>query len=402
MNLNTPMAAARAPGATPSPAQRSRSLAGALLGAAAIWTGSLLAGSEASWLAVVAFIAAGLGWALMAWAPQAHQPDETHSNPYHPMSADSASQDQARIATLLTRQVVPVWNRNVDGARHHAEQSMNALVNSFSVISQHLDHAIGSSPGAASLDGESVDLLIARHQSDIDALLAHTRQIAHLKDDMHQGLVELGTTLTEMQGLTREVQTISRATHLLALNASAEASRAHGDQASAAGFAVVAREVRTLASQSRDAGMAMGRRVQAMHDRIEALSHKAARLDTDEDELLLQAEQDARRLVRSLLQGIVDVSRSQRTLHEAGAQVQGEIERILVGLQSQDRLNQMLGSVTDDMVRLQKWLEGQEDSAARSATLWLERLEASYTMEEMRSTLHDTVAVEKESSVEFF
>ena len=58
-----------------------------------------------------------------------------------------------------------------------------------------------------------------------------------------------------------------------------------------------------------------------------------------------------------------------------------DIERVFVGLQSQDRLSQMLQSVTDDMNRYSDWLHGAEDPAAQHPSAWLARLEETYTME---------------------
>ena len=40
--------------------------------------------------------------------------------------------------------------------------------------------------------------------------------------------------------------------------------------------------------------------------------------------------------------------------------------------------------------------------AAAAPALWLERLEASYTMEDMRSSHHDTVKIDRAAGVEFF
>ncbi|MFO1341187.1 MAG: hypothetical protein U1F53_23680, partial [Burkholderiaceae bacterium] len=182
----------------------------------------------------------------------------------------------------------------------------------------------------------------------------------------------------------------------------ARASGGGGGGASAAGFAAVAQEVQHLAAQSRQAGQELARHLARMHDRVQSMKLQGARLDCDDDELMLQAEQQARALVWGLLASLSEVAQSQRTLRDAGQQVQAEMERILVGLQSQDRLNQMLQSVTEDMQRLHAWLEGRHDDAAASAHQWLERLESSYTMEEMRTSHHGTVQVEKASEVEFF
>lgn len=79
-----------------------------------------------------------------------------------------------------------------------------------------------------------------------------------------------------------------------------------------------------------------------------------------------------------------------------------ELEKMAMGLQSHDRVSQMLTAVTDDMQRLVQWLNGAEDRAAASPAQWLARLEASYPMTEMNARHHNQVAVEKPSGVQFF
>lgn len=306
-------------------------------------------------------------------------------------------------ASGLARQVVPVWERHVSSARLHAEQSMSALTESFGAIMGQMDQALQGTTAGSVIDGETVDMLVERHQPEINELLATTREIAAVKNDMQAGVQNLMESLVETARLSKEVQAIGRATHLLALNASVEAARAGtSGGASAAGFAAVAHEVRMLAGQSRDAGQALARHLARMQERVHAMKRQGDRLDNDDDELSLQAEQRARALVRALLGSLAEVSRSQQNLHQAGHLVQAELERILMSLQAQDRFSQMLGSVTEDMSRMHAWLEGADDEAAVSANKWLERLDSTYTMEEMRSSHHGTTQVEKAAEVEFF
>ncbi|MBQ0934597.1 methyl-accepting chemotaxis protein [Ideonella paludis] len=337
----------------------------------------------------------GLAWRVLNQR-QAAEAAAQADDPKAPVSA------AATPANNLARQIVPIWRRNVDTARLHAEQSMTALLESFGSVSAELDQALSVSGSDLSMDSQSLDTLLQRHGPDVERLLQSTRQIALVKNTMMAGVTELATSLDEMLRLSKEIQIISRATRLLALNASVEAARASGAGASASGFAVVAQEVRNLANQSRQAGAALGKHLADMQERVRLIRQQGSHLNTSDDELVLQAEQNARHLVGGLLASISDVSRAQRTLREAGTQVQSEMERILVSLQSQDRMSQMLVSVTDDMTRLQDWLEGGEDEAASSIPRWLDRLEASYTMEDLRSSHHETAQVNKASSVEFF
>jgi methyl-accepting chemotaxis protein len=311
----------------------------------------------------------------------------------------SAATTTAAGGGELQQQLIPVWQRSVEAARLESERSMSGLLESFANVSAQLDSALGADGGGTSLEFGAAERLLERHQPDIERLMAPTRLAVQLKEDMARGVAEMAESLGVLTKLARDVQTISRATHLLALNASVEAARAGG---SGAGFAVVAEEVRTLAAQSREAGIQIGRRVAEMQERVTALRRHDARHDTDDDEIVRRIEEESRAAVRSVLGSVAEFTRSSRNLRETGQIVQSELDKISVSLQAQDRLSQMLTSATDDMGRYIRWLAGEEDPAAAAPTLWLERLESSYTMEDMRSSHHDTVKIERAPAVEFF
>lgn len=312
-----------------------------------------------------------------------------------PGAAVSTNADETRLAL----QLVPVWKRNVEAARSHSERSMEQLLESFANVSDHLDQALSNGPSGSTLQLGAADELLERHRAEIDQLLASSRSALRLKDDMQALLRAVGEELADMTTLTREVQNIGRATHLLALNASVEATRAGSANG---GFAVVAQEVRALAGQSRDAGQRLSRRLLGLRDRLATLQTEVRREDVDDEALTLRTEQAARAVVLALLGSVAEVSRASRDLQQAGRQVQSDLERIFVGLQSQDRLSQMLDTVSVDMLRYSAWLRGADDPAAASPQQWLARLEASYTMEEMRSSHHGNKAIAQETSVEFF
>lgn len=299
----------------------------------------------------------------------------------------------------LSRSVVPVWCRNVTAAREHAEDNMQQLLENFSNVLDDLNSSLLQHASSAGIEAGTVDELIERHKPELDKLLSTTRLAVNLKDQLFQGMQTLEATLAEMAVLAREVQSISRATHLLALNASVEATRA---STSGEGFAVVAQEVRRLAAQSRQAGIRLGDHVDTMQGKLQTLSKEVRRHDTDEDELVLQADENARHVLRAMLRSTSEYVQASRTLQQSSRSVQDGLENIMMSLQSQDRLSQMLCSVTDDMTRMGHWLDGTDDPLAQSPNLWLERLEKSYTMEEQRSSHHNTVVIDKQAAVEFF
>ncbi len=359
-------------------------------GAAAAGAGAL-AVQEAGWLAVGVLMAAIATAVVLVMRQPARAP----------VRADDPMSDEppAAQAGQLSQQVVPVWKRNVEAARMHSEKSIEALLESFVRVSTHLDEAVGADKVSMHIEMGGSDELVARHQPQIDTLLASTRAAVRMKDEMLAGVQSLAVTLDEMVLLSKEVQSIGRATHLLALNASVEATRA--GQAGG-GFGVVAQEVRALAGQARQTGIRIGKHVQTMQERLTSVVADVRRHDTDDDEIELQARESAREVVVSLVGSLTEISRSSRGLRDASRQVQTDLEKIYMSLQSQDRLTQMLNAVTEDMERFNAWQKGEPDGAASSPALWLERMESSYTMEELRSSHHNTTVVERTAAVEFF
>lgn len=299
----------------------------------------------------------------------------------------------------LSMQVLPVWRRNLDAARSHSERSTSQLLESFAGVSGQLDQALAIADDAPTLELGAHDMLMQHHRPQIEQLVAVARQAMATKAQMQSVLDTFAAELKDMAGLTRDVQNIGRATHLLALNTSVEATRAGS---SSGGFMAVAQEVRTLAGESREAGSRLARHVAVLQERLSAVQLEARRHEADDEELGLRTEQAARTLVTALLDSLTEATRATRNLHGVGRQLQGEIERVMVGLQSQDRLSQMIQSVTDDMGRLTSHLHGARDELVATPPDWLARLESSYTMDDLRSSHHGTAAIDQASSVEFF
>ena len=370
------------------------------LGRAARWAGLVLVGAAALQAAAWPAVAAAAALAALFAVGTGRHTGRAHWPPAldEPLPSPSSGPSMPP-ASPLPEQIVPVWRRSVEAARQHAETSASDLMERFTNIHGQLDLAVGRGAPAVSLELGATDDLLERHRGEIDELLSSTHAAMRLRDEALGTVRTLVTTIEELGRLAREVQNIGRATHLLALNASVEATRA-GERGE--GFGVVAQEVRQLAGQSRQTGLDIARLITQMRERLAEVQHQAVRTDPDPDEVTLQAEQSARRVVRALIGSLAEVGQASNHLRDTGRQVQADIEKILMGLQSQDRLNQMLMSVEEDMDRLGQWLKGVDAPAAASPALWLERLENSYTMEEMRTAHHGTVSVDRQASVEFF
>lgn len=68
-----------------------------------------------------------------------------------------------------------------------------------------------------------------------------------------------------------------------------------------------------------------------------------------------------------------------------------QVERMYIGFQYQDRINQMMALLESDIARLQEVLTGQEhNGGVTDLTAWLARLESEYAMAEQRHGHHGT------------
>lgn len=324
-----------------------------------------------------------------------------------PASATTASLDRPtlpptgneQVGQHLPRAVVPIWQRNVEAARQDGEKQMNDIVEAFATIQQSLDQVLSSSgqpPGAAAGSNEH---LLDSCKAQVDDLLEPTRKAFAHHNAMLEALVQMREDLASLRTITGRITQIAGNTHLVALNAAIEASRAGEGGRS---FAVVAQEVRQLAHRCAESVQSIDRRLGEMDARLVGLAETGSRTRSDEQELGWQAEERARAVVRRILDELVSLRGDSGAMRLARLEVGQALDRLYEGMQHQDRQSQMLVNVTQDMQRLVEWFDQDGRSSFTTVQEWLRRLESSYSMKEQLDSHHGTVSVQQSSNVEFF
>jgi methyl-accepting chemotaxis protein len=377
-------------------------LAGGLLGA---WTGGALGLLGAAGLA-------GAMWLLL------HGQSGADKTPSHiPVNAVMAVQTgQRQGAEVMVSQVVPIWSRQVEVTRDAASDGLSGLLQTFAEISGALTSLSGSLASfSVSASPGAVDEAVRAESPALQALTAASSRAFAERD---AAVAELGRCvegLSELQHLAKQSRELARHTRLVAFNASIESNRqpgggggANGQTAGApggnhqGGSQAVATELRMLAGRIGETAEKIERVVNALTGTVRKARRVGEVGDTSPEELRLEIDLSARRALDAMLATLGTSMQSSGEVRQAAENLAAQLEATFMHFQFGDRISQMLSIVANDMSNFAQWVAANPRATQSDAADWLTALEASYTMEEQRSTHHGNVHVEQSAAVEFF
>jgi methyl-accepting chemotaxis protein len=289
-------------------------------------------------------------------------------------TADAGSPEpEAPGLPVLVQGVLPVWRQHVGTVRQQIEDAVGTLLSSLAAITDQFD-AGGFGHDAGHTDGSAVALL-AQCEDKLLPVITTMNEISEGKHAMTASMQELASATAELQGMADDVARIAQQTNLLAINAAIEAARA-GD--AGRGFGVVAAEVRRLSQDSADTARRITDRI-AQVTGIMSQTADSAHASADRDS---QAIAHSGALVEDVLGHVRALSQSSQDMVTHGRVIRLNIESLIVGLQFQDRVNQVIGVIDADIGRLQDAVDGHQ--ALPEVSQWLDTLQRQYTMRDQR------------------
>jgi len=248
----------------------------------------------------------------------------------------------------LFAQVAPVWSRQIGTSRKQTEEGIVELTQRFSAMVERLEQVINvSKSGTEELgDGEGMIALFSKSQESLQSVIGSLNTTLEHEDQMLEQVRSLAVQTDELTEFAAGVKRIAFEINLLALNAAVEAAHA-GDQGN--GFAVVATEVRKLATQSAELGKSIHDKTEEIDIVMSSTLRRAEQAKEFSSEAVSSGKEVIETVFARLHETITSLQEDGATLRSSGQQIRSEIVDVLVAFQFQDRVSQILAHVEDDI-----------------------------------------------------
>lgn len=291
-------------------------------------------------------------------------------------SSIDAGGHRLRDLSQLLLSVLPVWLQHVGSVKGQTEQAINQLASSFASISTQFESAGFKGANGPSVDAPTTSIsLLTLCERELQPVIASMTKLLDGKTAMAASVIELAAATKELQDMAGAVAQIAAQTNLLALNAAIEAARVGS---AGRGFAVIAKEIRSLSQISATTGKQITERMQQVARIMKTAVEAAARAAVD-DKAAIELSGS---VVMDVLSHVRELSAGAEKMRGQGNIIRDDIEHLLVSLQFQDRVSQIIGVIDSDILRLQTSIQDGQELPGREQ--WLAELKALYTMDEQR------------------
>jgi methyl-accepting chemotaxis protein len=275
---------------------------------------------------------------------------------------------------VLAENFMPIWDRQLNNCINLSQQEIDKMAMRFDGLVGNIDVAMSISSGGGMYESE-----VERHHrttGELHKLIDVLELLMGDNNQMNADLMALAKYTDGLKEMADDVGYIADQTNLLALNAAIEAARA-GE--AGRGFAVVADEVRSLASRSGKIGQDIVTNVTEVNQHFLKISERAQKSAAVEAKLVDESKLAIDEVISHNQSNIDALHDASNMLDSLSEQIRSEIEQSLVALQFQDRLMQV-------MQHLHENLDGVGGEIRKNggfdATIWQKKLQSSYAMKE--------------------
>jgi methyl-accepting chemotaxis protein len=250
------------------------------------------------------------------------------------------------------QKICGLWSKQVQRTMQESDHAGKQLAEQFTSIINNISLAINVT-NTKGLDNhrissnESVKATSESIKNELEGLKDTLLQMAYLERESLKEIDSLSSFMGDLTKMAGEVEALAEQTNLLALNAAIEAARA-GEEGR--GFAVVADEVRRLAIQSKGTGEDILKKIVKVGESVKSILESATNNAEREHAMAEKANQVIADVIAQHKLTTYTLAQSDNLLTNMGKEVQSEISKMIVEMQSHDKAHQQLKAISADIL----------------------------------------------------